>query len=218
MKFKCGGTLGDTFMNIVRLYDKNPTEINHFTKHAEQYGVIKTMYNLLGDVKVNEANNSKNYSFQGFLEPGQDYTPFPEFELPSIKRFDLPEEYIVVQLQAGVSLTKHPWRFLSKSDLEKVRKDKSIILIGTDNRTVDLYSEFSIIDLRGKTTLLESFAVIRDASEFYAPQGVLGFVALSQKVPTTLWLKHKIELRGMAVRVGMIKEWEEYITYINLIK
>ena len=220
MIYKCGGTLGDTFMNVLRLYGKNPAKIKHYTPYTEQYNNIEKLYKLIGDVPV-EFSAKTNYNilnFQGFLSDGETYDPFPKFNLPEIEKFNLPEEYITLQLQAGVSLSKHPWRYLSKKDLEIIPKDKTVVILGTDKRNIDLYEEYTILDLRNQTSLLESFNIITNSKEFYGPQGLLGFVALSQKVKTTLWLKNRMEINGMANRIGKIKEWDNYITYINLIK
>lgn len=220
MTYKCGGTLGDTFMNILRLYDKKPEKIIHYTPYTEQYNNIEKLYKLIDDIPITFSSKT-NYNilnFQGYLSDGETYVPFPKFDLPSIEKFNLPKEYIVLQLQAGVSLSKHPWRYLTKKDLEIIPKDKTVVIIGTDQRTIDLDEEYTILDIRNKTSLLESFNIISNSEEFYAPQGLLGFVALSQKVKTTLWLKHKMEINGMANRIGRIKEWDNYITYINLIK
>lgn len=218
MTYRCGGTLGDTFINILRLYNQDVDKILHFTKHKEQMAAIGILYSLLGDIEVIEGVGDRNLTFEGYLTDNEPYTAFPKFNLPNIDTFKLPGAYNTVQLQAGVDIRKHPWRFLDKSDISNIPNNKPIVLLGTDNRRLDFDTSYTIIDLRNKTNILESFSVISKSSEFYAPQGLLGFFALSQKVKTTLWLKHNIELRGMAVRIDKIKEWRDYITYINLIR
>lgn len=218
--YKCGGTLGDAFMNVLRLYGKDIKKVIHHTPYIEQHGNIDKIYKLLDEIPV-EFVPEKKYDildFQGYLTDGETYEPFPKFDLPPIEKFNLPKEYIVLQLQAGVSITKHPWRYLTKKDLEIIPKDKNVVILGTDKRNIDLDEEYTILDLRNQTSLLESFNIISNSKEFYAPQGLLGFVALSQKVKTTLWLKNRMEINGMANRIGRIKEWDNYITYINLVK
>jgi len=218
MTFRCGGTLGDTFMNILRVYNTGVSKIVHFTKHGDQINNIRNLYSLLGDIEVIEGKGDRKLSFEGYLSDTDNYTAFPKFDLPDISNLKLPDTYNVIQVQAGVSLKKHPWRFLDENDLKTIPSNLPIVIVGTDDRKLELTRFTEVIDLRNNTTLFESFSVIRGADGFYAPQGLLGFVALSQKVNSTLWLKHNMEINGMSNRIGKIKEWNNYINYINLIK
>ena len=215
----CSGTLGDSLIIALKLYDRDISRVFHYCYDKKYYSIISEIYSLINVTIIPvEKNELKGNIIEGYLNDDEVYTPFPVFDLPCIDHLGLPREYIAVSLQSGVDLTKHPWRFLDKSDISNIPNNKPIVLLGTDNRRLDFDTSYTIIDLRNKTNILESFSVISKSSEFYAPQGLLGFFALSQKVKSTLWLKHSMELHGMAMRIDKIKEWGDYITYINLIR
>lgn len=214
------GTLGDSYFMLLKLWDKKITKINHYCYQSKHLPNIKKIFSLIKGIEFNPVSADvvkRDDMVVGFLKDGETYTPFPDIELPSINHIKLPESYRVVQIESGVDINKHPWRFLDSSDTEHIPNDLPIVLIGTDNRNIDFLDNFNIIDLRYETELLESFSVIKNSSGFYGPQGLLGFVALSLKIPTKLWLKHNMEINGMNYRINRIPEWGKYITYINKI-
>jgi hypothetical protein len=215
----CSGTLGDTFMILLKLYNKGLKKVNHWCYNSKHYTVIQEIYSLI-DIELNEISKEElgDNIVEGYIKPNETYTPFPKFNLPNIKHLKLPENYYVVSLQSGVDIKKHPWRFLTKDDITHIPSDKPIILLGTDNVDKSLLYGYDVLDLRNKTNILTSFSILANSNHYYGPQGLLGFFALSQKVNSTLWLKHPMEINGMNLRIGMIKEWEDYVTYIDKIK
>ena len=214
------GTLGDAYIILLKLYDKNIKKIDHCSNYENFYSSISEIYSLIpSEINISFHKDYGNHVYvPGYFLDNDTYTSFPKFNLPNIDFLKLPDKYNVVSLQTGVDINKHKWRFLDNSSINIIPRDKSIILIGTDNRNISFLSEYNIIDLRNKTKLKESFSVIRSAANFFAPQGLLGFFALSQKIQTTLWLKDICEIKGMELRVDKIKEWNNYISYINLVK
>lgn len=211
------GTMGDAFIIILKLIHKGIKQINHHSVHDNIFTKIKEMYSLLGDIEVNtvkiiSGDPILQTTIKGNVKIDETYTPFPEFDLPDVSRFNLPNDYTVVQLQSGINITRTPWRKLSNDNMKEVNQYLPIVVIGTDRNKLSFKSK-DIIDLRNKTSMLESFSVINGAKEFYGPQGLLGFVALSQRVKSFIWLKHHSDEHAVNNRINRILDWKEYVNY-----
>jgi hypothetical protein len=213
MEVTTSGTLGDAFFIILKLYGKTVTKINHFTAHAGVYPKLKEIFSLLGDVEFNILPSRPQKTIEGFMEDGEVATPFPEFNLPPIDKFGLPTEYSVVQLQSGINISRTPWKQLNQNDIPSIRTDIPTVIIGTDDKVIYFSNENVNIDIRNKTTLFESLSIIRGSQEFYGPQGLLAFFALSQKVKSNVWLRHQSDNHAVNVRINRIPEWSKYINY-----
>ncbi len=58
----------------------------------------------------------------------------------------------------------------------------------------------NMLNLCGRTTLLEAYAIVAQASEFYGTQGALCYVAVSHRVPSKIhsavgWMREEFEAR-----------------------
>jgi len=132
---------------------------------------------------------------------------YPEFELPEIDHFNLPPAYEALQIEAG----GHRDRSLYAEAVGKILNDSKlpIILIG---KTEKLSMEFqSTIDLREKTNIKEVVKVIKNSKHFYGLVGFLGFVALSQKVPATIFAHSRLDKGALYNRIEMVDEWKKFL-------
>ena len=128
--------------------------------------------------------------------------------MPSINKFKLPKQYNVLQLQSGIKKDSVTRR-LNKKELKKIDKKIPLVILGTDN----LKTNKKFINLRNKTTLLESFSVIKNCNEFYGPQGLLSFFALSQEKISHVFVKSSSDRHAVKNRINQIKEWKKNVRY-----
>ena len=210
-----GGTLGDAYVILLKLLYYDYREITHVDKNVHLFPKIKEIYSLKDDLIVNfekRANHKKPRDhLQGRVDTVGEIVPFPKFDFPSIKKFDLPSEFNAVQFKSG---TKKDWRFLNNTDFNKIDLDKPLVVLGVDDLKLNT-SNMTMVDLRGKTTLLESFAIINKCNTFYGLNGVLSFVSLSLRKKTEIFIKHEIDRVGLGLRIDKIPEWHDYAKYIN---
>lgn len=220
MEVNASGTLGDVYIIVLKLYNTNVKKINHYSKHDDFFPKIREIYSLLGNVevithKIDKGDSILNSTIKGFFNKNDNYSPFPKFDLPNISKYNIPDDYYTIQLISGINPTITPWRNLNENDINVVPTDKPLILLGTDNKDIGFLIEnnYNIIDMRKKCSLLESFSIINKSDRFYAPQGLLSFFAVSQKVKTTVWIKHYSDVIAVKSRINMVGEWNNYIKY-----
>ena len=198
--FSTSGTGGDTLISVLKLYGiKGKKKVRHYTIHENMHPVIKEIYSLLPNLEVEfvKERDLENPKMESFFARDYDYEPFPDFELEPYP--DLPEDYIVVVPRAGRPNTSP--RVLSNKQIGDVINGKNAVFLGSQK----LEHEFDVLDLMGKTSMLEAFSIIRGAKHVYTPQGVTAFFALSQKVPTTVYLYNVHDVDGFYVRCA--EEW-----------
>lgn len=206
------GTLGDSFIILCKIFNENINEINHFTKHRKELPTIGRILSLKEGVTFNTLDSRPDDPIAGYIKEGETYTAFPELNLPDVSKFVLPSEYIVVQLQSGISIERTPWKRLTNQDLKSIPKDKTIVLIGTDNGGHNLGD---VVDLRNKTDILEAFSIISNSSGLYGPVGLLTLFAPSRKVSANVFIKNQSDEHAMHHRSGQIKEWKKYMNYVR---
>ena len=213
MAIKCSGSLGDTFIILIKIMGSKVKKIYHYSQHPSIFPKIKEIYSLLGDVEVTTQKLSISHpnrkgSIKGHIKNKEHYTPFPTFILPPINEFKLPIKYNVLQLQSGIKKNSKT-RSLNKKELKKIDNTLPVVLIGTDNKKINK----NFIDLRNKTTLLESFNIIKNCNEFYGPQGLLSFFALSQEKISHIFVKSGSDRHAVNTRINKIKEWKKNVRY-----
>ena len=88
-----------------------------------------------------------------------------------IDKFNLPNDKILIAVAPQIE-TKHSfWRSWDKKNFQslfsqyKDQKDVLFVLFGEKN--IDIYIGDNIIDLRGKTTLLEALSIIKNACNYF---------------------------------------------------
>ncbi len=226
------GTLGDTYVILCKLYREAQEErilVNHYTSSDELRPVIKEIYSLHSNIFVEfrdyptpsldivgqyfhhepeEERKRQIIEDGGYgLKPEHN----PEFDLEGIEHFALPERYETLQLENGVKSDKV--RRLDEKMIEIIsRKSKlPLVIVGTDDK--DCYQMRSLmIDLRGKTSIKEVINVIKNSNRFYGCLGLLSLIALSQKVPSTLFLPRGYrDKRAFRSRIQPVSQWMRYV-------
>ena len=215
------GTIGDTYVILCKLYSVAKREkilCRHYTSYSAACLIIKEIYSLLPNIDVEFRNKGDSFvnvrgTFQHETQEAEkskyNLVPeyYPEFELYSVEHFELPKEYVVLQVEAGTALGKRRSR-LSEKVITEIQNNSSlpIVLIGTDNLKVQ---GRIVKDLRQKTTVKEVVKVIKDSKHFYGRAGFLSFVALSQRVYSTVFVPPKCRIAVRAT-VGVAEEWRKF--------
>lgn len=229
--YYAGGSLGDTYIIVCKLYSVAKEEkilCNHHTEQDAIKPAVREIYSLMPNIAVEFCDDEKPLGITGqFLHHKLEgkrmtYLPdkdmynlklecYPEFELGSIERFKLPRDYAVLQLQSGANLEK--LRRINGEEIERILKDSTypIVIIGRDD--VDIpRTEHSIINLKRMTNIKEAVKIIKGAKHFYGCLGLLSLVALSHQVYSTLYkplyLKDK---HAYESRIQPIAEWRKYV-------
>jgi len=221
--YYAGGTIGDTYIILCKLYRvavKEKILVKHYTRHKGLEKTIREIYGLLPNIKVEFLKNQTEktrligaFQFLGQEAEQNKYSLqteyYPEFDIGEIKRFNLPKTYDVLQISAGRS----KGRILSKKDInasllnsEKAR-ELAVVILGSPG--VKISSNNRILDLRGKTTIKEAVSIVRGSFLFYGPAGFLSFVAVSHKIWSVVFLTSDIR-QACACRMGAVDEWKKY--------
>ena len=225
-----GGSLGDTYVIVCKLYSIAKNEkilCKHYIEDDAIKPAVREIYSLMPNIAVEWRDDDEHLGITGqFLHhklrgEQMTYLPeenmynlrlerYPEFEIGSIERFKLPDDYVVLQLQSGANPKKT--RKMSAEEVDGILKDSEypIVVIGKDNVDVSRIED-DIIDLRWATSIKEAINIIKCARHFYGCLGLLNLVALSHRVYSTLYMplylkdKHAYESR-----IFPIVEWRRY--------
>lgn len=225
-----GGSLGDAYVIVCKLYSIAKNEkilCKHYTVDDAIKPAVSEIYSLMPNIAIEWRDDDEYLGITGqFLHhklrgEQMTYLPeenmynlrlerHPEFELGSVERFKLPDDYVVLQLQSGANPKKI--RQVSTEEIDEVLKDSEypIVVIGKDDVDVSRIED-RIIDLRWITSIKEAIHIIKCANHFYGCLGLLSLVALSHRVYSTLYMplylkdKHAYESR-----IFPIVEWRRY--------
>lgn len=213
--FGTSGTLGDTFVNVLKLYRVShgtPIGVLHYTIHENWHPQIAEIYSLLPNVSVGfipqrDTRHKRIYSeFES--DDKMDVEPFPDFSLPDYP--GLPEEYTVVAPKSGKAFEG---RELHPTEVEAMLEfETNPVVIGSPMNT-NYCGDY--MDLRGHTSIKEAMTVIRGAQSFIGMQGMLGLFALSQGVPTTMFCKSENTYNAINRRI--LDAWKPYIKEISVL-
>lgn len=226
------GTLGDAYVILCKLYREAQQEkilVNHYTSLDELRPAIKEIYSLCSNILVQFRDyptpsldivgqyfhhNAEDERKRQIIEDGgYGLKPEhnPEFDLDSIERFALPQQYETLQLENGVDPDK--MRRLDENMIETIsrRSKLPLVIVGTDS--VEYYQmRYMMIDLRGKTSIKEVINIIKNSARFYGCLGLLSLVALSQKVPSMLFLPRGYrDKRAFRSRIVPVAQWMRYV-------
>jgi hypothetical protein len=226
-RFVTGGTGGDTYTIMCKLLNlaaREPIECWHKVALPTHYeGLVKTIFSLLPNVKVHvvgwdfEVEHPVVSSYPtGALDDGKrpirdpdgvEMSWFPDFSFADISKFKLPTGYdVIAPISGGKKAKGNGWRMMDVRDVRRAVKDKTCVVLGTKKLTN--FPSSNVIDLTGETTVLEAMEIVKHARRFVGMQGMLGFVALSMRVPSLLYVR-KDYLRGLKLR-RVIGLWKEY--------
>lgn len=221
MNIAVSGTLGDTFVNVIKLWNISKTKdlfLKHYTRHPSYHNGILDIYSMI-KCTVEFTNSRSTHlpqvhsHFYNVVDsiPLKE-TPFPEFDFSEVGCMRSNGHYTCISPRSGRPDQK---RFIGPETLDGIMKDSErVIIIGTDKPEISY--EPHVTDMRGKTSLLESFNVIRHCKEFHGFQGVHCLVALSMKIPTYIYVREDFEEGSIRSRIHWA--WEEYLMDIKRIK
>ena len=226
------GTLGDAYVILCKLYREAQKErilVNHYTSIDELRPIIKEIYSLHSNIFVEfrdyptpsldivgqyfHHDPESERQRQVIEDGGYNLKPEhnPEFDLESIEHFALPQRYETLQLENGVKSDK--MRRLDENMIKVIsrRSKLPLVIVGTDS--VEYYQmRHLVIDLRGKTSIKEVVSVIKNSVRFYGCLGLLSLVALSQKVPSKLFLPRGYrDKRAFRSRIQPVSQWMRYV-------
>lgn len=212
------GTLGDAFIQVCKLYNKSKNEkllFRHFTVHKDVLSGIENVIELLPNTEIEFLDERPdgliiNGDFTNVSTEESEYgfstNYHPEFDSVMLERFGLPNDYIVIQLAAGAKPSRN--REFKKGVYNTiVHSGINVVLLGKD--TTKVANRPNVFDLRNKTTIKEVVSIIKGAKEFYGCQGLLSFIALSQKVPTSISLLSPSDRKAVENRV-LNSPWKKY--------
>ena len=215
-EFFCQGTLGDVFVISCKLFNDELCRIFHRTKWQNWHNDIKTIYNLLlpsAEIYFTDENRrdlieiNSNCHLQ--TESMEFFPKIPNTLTVSSIFLDVP--YIVVQAHAG-KLNGGNTKRLSYDTIYKIIDSFDpikIILIGTDKYYDKVEGCRNMV---GMTTIPVAFDIIKHSNGFVGPEGLMSFVALSQKKDSIIFYREK---EAISRRVLGTK-WEEFC--IDLIR
>jgi len=201
--FSTSGTLGDAYITCCKLsvLKDTPISVIHYTAHTAWHDKIREIYSLLPNVEVTFCNNRDMYNarIHSYFASKDDedigYNPFPEFEFEDCEIPSKP--YLAVCAKSGKD--SEDWRKMPRhivDSLPMFTNCDTMISISPNNNT----------------TLKQAFFQVANSSEFHGMQGIMCFVALSCKVPTTIYYNKDYEERAIKVRIP--PEWDKYVVDI----
>lgn len=211
--FNCGGTLGDAFIAVCYLYGVSAQEkikIRHWNPHSYWDKKIVEIYSLLPNAEVvfipKEDKSGRQAWTQMVEKSVGGFTPFPEFELPSYD--GLPSKYIILAPRSGKPT--EPTRVMKEKEVRRqiAEHNLPVVMLG-DGVEAD-----GVVDLRGKTTIKEALFIISKAQKFIGFQGLLSYMALSQKIPSVVYTQSEREY--LAFRRRLMRKWMPYCLDILL--
>jgi len=204
--------MGDAYLLVcyMRSWGDTPVEVHHATAREALHHMIREIYSLLPNIKLKIVPHGTKV--KPFMGPGAaqilrretnrpNFTPFPDWNLPIYP--GLPKKYSVLAPISGKPWEKN--RSMPQREIDRALKElkEPVVMIGTKNPKVN-----GVVDLSGKTTIPEALSIISGASAFSGFQGMLAYMALSQKVPSYVYVNG--EGQYLSFRGRMMRKWVKY--------
>ncbi|MBA7707683.1 hypothetical protein ES703_116559 [subsurface metagenome] len=219
--FYTAGTVGDSYIILCKLYPiakKERILCRHYTSYAPARLVVKEIFSLLPNIQVELRTNRDWVVYVRGLfthdtdkEEAKEYGLVPEyyplFDSGDIKQFGLPAEYEVLQIEAGTDPAKRMSRLPEKT-VSNIIMNVAYPLIVVGDKSFGMKGK-NLIDLGGKTTVREVIAIIGNGRHFYGRLGFLSFVALSQKVPSSIEVPPPLQPTAQGSIYGS-EEWKKF--------
>jgi len=225
-KIGCGGSMGDAY--LITCYLKSwgdlPLEVYHSTRSENDYlrPLIREIYSLLPNVKLklvtHGTGGQPSRHTSSWASPGDpqldrettnksNFTPFPEWDLPVYP--GLPKGYSVLAPRSGKPREKKKVMSLAERERAIGELGTPVVMLGTNTPEMN-----GVTNLSGKTTILEALSIISGASSFSGFQGMLAYMALSQKVPSYVYVKGGGEYNAFNGRI--MPQWVQYCLDIRI--
>lgn len=215
LEFSASGTLGDTYIQVLQImtFGDIPIKVYHYTKCTYWYDQIQEIYSLLPNVEVEFVDKKRD----DLVELESTDKTIPRVYFPDFKMADwgymidgCVVDYIVIQCHSGKDVGGNVKKFSKEhlndfiSIINKYSCNKGVVLIGTNPEYLSF--EDGCLNLVGKTNILELVPIIKNATNFIGPEGFGSFVALSHKVPSTIFYTSREAVEKRIIGTP----WEEY--------
>lgn len=219
--FYTAGTIGDSYVILCKLYHiarKERILCKHYTSYVPARPIVKEIFSLLPNIHVELRTNRDSvvyirglFSHDTDKEEAKEYGLVPEyypvFDSADIKRFGLPTEYEVLQIEAGTDPAKRTSR-LPVGTLSDIIRNASLPLVVIGDKSFRMKGK-NLIDLGGRTTVREVVTIIRNSRRFYGRTGFLSFVAVSQKVHSTIFVPPPL-IPAFLGSIDFVEEWKKF--------
>ena len=213
--FNTSGTLGDSYVISCKLKDvQDKITLYHYTSHADIFeGIIRKIFNLVPNIVEVKIHNVKKEIYKKeykkvkskckkFPSEPEDIKMnfFPGFEFESELNYDFP--YLVLQPKSG---REEQDKEIPLSLVNKIIQNNNykVVLIGTSKKYANVKN---CINLIGKTSLFDSFHLIKNAKYFIGFFGIMTMVALSNRVNSNFIYINEEELENRVYG----NPWERY--------
>lgn len=201
--YGCSGTLGDTYINLCILYHiarQEKVVCRHYTIHTNWHGLIKQIYSLLPNIRVEFINkrdtaNPRIYSsfvphrkFGTTLSSPDDWCVFPQFVYPELSCLPhLPERYVVLNPQSG---RPEQGRILTEEIIGATIANSQypVVVLGMGQISKQINGA-NVINLANKTSLIEAMKIVSMAQHVITFQGIISMVAASHRVQTSVYIR-----------------------------
>lgn len=214
-RFRASGTLGDTYIIACKLMAMAdmPIVVEHRTKCEYWHSKIKEIYEMVPNVSVEfveEDNPELMRISEGVHEEPTNMDYFPKWCLPVKYSFDM--DYAVIQAHAGKPKIEDDRlygnsnaKWFSPEYIEYIisANDIPIVLLADEE---EYWNIKGCINLSCQTTIYEALDLISKAKYFVGFEGMLGFMALSQKTSSTLFYADKGAIEHRIIG----SPWETY--------
>ncbi len=194
----------------------------HYTLFIDWHKSISQIYSLMSNINVEFVNQRDmihpriHSTFdcherlgKTLSDPG-DWNIFPKFEFP-MSRLLLPNKYMVLSPYSGKPSEN---RRMSDRAINRIIRSSNhpVIVIGNRHQQIDAkYAH--VINLVGKTSLLEAMSIVSGANIFVGFQGVMSFVAMSNCVNSTIYTRQVSDVRSIKVRTP--RQWLRYCSIVE---
>jgi len=207
------GTLGDSFVFMLKIREmKERVIVYHKTKWIHWYGAIKEIYSLTNNVELRFTDERRTDLPEVLSDPHTGKMSFfPEFDI--VSRYNFNKPYIVITPSSGkpvgYNAKKLPPYMINELVLSIARMGIKCVLLGTDTAYTDIQG---CVNLIGYTSIQDCLAIIQKCEQFIGPEGLLLYMALSQK-------KHSIGFYSdyEAVEKRVVgTPWEEHCKLVDM--
>lgn len=219
--FYTAGTVGDSYVILCKLYHiarKERILCQHYTSYVPARPIVKEIFSLLPNIHVELRTNRDSvvyirglFSHDTDKDEAKEYGLVPEyhpvFDSADVKKFGLPATYEVLQIEAGTDPVKRKSR-LSEKTLNNIIGNANLPLVVIGDKNFRMKAK-NLIDLGGRTTVQEVVTIIKNSRHFYGRTGFLSFVAVSQKVYSTIFVPLPL-IPTFLGSINFVEEWKKF--------
>ena len=209
----CRGTLGDTFICMVKMYGKRQRYVvNHHTIHRYLLPQIEEIYYLIGNIELRFVRKPR-IDLEEITSDVHEQDPefFPMFDI--YRKYFFKKPYHVIQPHSGKPVGFNnkvlPVHWVEDVVLTLQARGERCVLVGTDAK----YAHISgCINLIGRTTIRDVMSIITYADQFTGVEGLFAFFALSQKKPSFVFYAEEAAVKRRIID----SPWEDYVTLSHI--